>query len=102
MMDVESILREIINLLDDPELGALDWRNHFARLADEYTSDPNETKRKIRRLYGGMGSFNDLVFSGPDRKPLQAENDDLDQLRKQLYEACMPYRRNKKGEPTTY
>lgn len=43
-----------------------------------------EVRRKILSMYGGMGSFNDLVFH-KDGKPLGKENDELDVLRRELY-----------------
>lgn len=52
--------------------------------------DLNEEADLIRRIigmYGGMGSFNDLVlFDGG--KVCYKENEKLDNLRKELYEQC--------------
>lgn len=43
--------------------------------------------REIMGIYGGMGSFNDLVlFNGG--KVCYKENEQLDILRKKLYEQC--------------
>lgn len=47
--------------------------------------------REIMNLYGGMGSFNDLILH-KDMKPLDEENDQLDSLRNQLYEECVKLR----------
>jgi len=58
----------------------------FDRLADQFPEDADSTKSKVRMLFGGMGSFNDLVLHDRVRTPLQAENDELDRLRHELWE----------------
>lgn len=46
--------------------------------------DPDDTKHTFRNLYGGMGSLNDLVLYR-NGKVLMSENDELDQLRSDLF-----------------
>ncbi|MGE4350240.1 MAG: hypothetical protein AB7D28_10825 [Candidatus Berkiella sp.] len=47
----------------------------------------NILARDIVSVYGGMGSFSDLVLH-KSRMPLQEENDKLEQLRHDLYILC--------------
>jgi hypothetical protein len=35
-----------------------------------------------------MGSFNDIVLHGADGMPLRGENDELHQMRSELYSMC--------------
>jgi hypothetical protein len=85
-MNVELILKDIAKLLN--EHGKASWANAFSRLAEEYVDSPEQAVRSIRSLYGGMGSFNDIVVYGSDGVPLGEENSELDRLRKQLYHVC--------------
>lgn len=50
-------------------------------------SDYQRALRDVLKLFGGMGSFSDLVLYR-DGVPLQAENDRLSQLRSMLFEAA--------------
>ncbi len=70
----ENILAQNLNLL--------------ISTADE---DPDRFIDNIKRLFGGMGSLNDVVFS-LNGKPLIEENNQLDELRRKLYEACFYYK----------
>jgi len=65
------------------------WENVFKILLKELfqISNKNELKsyvRKILKLYGGMGSFSDLVLY-MNGIPCIDENNRLDYLRNQLY-----------------
>lgn len=82
----ESLLRRISTLLG--EHGETTWATAFDDLVDRYAESPKSTKAGIRSLYGGMGSFNDIVLHGSDGLPLREENERLDRLRRQLYAAC--------------
>ena len=63
------------------------WAAGFLRLSQEFADAPQATKDKIVSLYGGMGSFNDLVLYR-DGKLLLSENNELDQLRSELFQLC--------------
>jgi hypothetical protein len=69
--------------------GIISWSDSFERLYEEakqYKGDYDiDFLMKIKSLFGGMGSFNDIVLS-KDHKPLIAENIELDGLSDQLYE----------------
>jgi hypothetical protein len=83
---VESLLRQISNLLG--KHGEPAWAEAFDALADQYEESPESTKASARTLYGGMGSFNDIVLYGPGGHPLRDENEELDRFRSRLYAAC--------------
>lgn len=70
----ENILAQNLNLL--------------ISTADE---DSDRFIDNIKRLFSGMGSLNDVVLSLND-KPLIEENNQLDGLRRKLYEACISYK----------
>lgn len=65
--------------------GYTDWSVSIIKLAKEYEIDPDNTRQAFRNFYGGMGSLNDLVLHR-DGKVLLIENDELDQLRSDLFE----------------
>jgi hypothetical protein len=83
---VDSLLLRIAELLRMH--GPTDWAEALDRLASEYQHSPESTKGIIRSLYGGMGSFNDIVLHDPNGDPLRAENDELAALRGQLWVRC--------------
>ena len=65
--------------------GSLDWAKTFYYFMDDVEQGEwSVIKRKILKVYGGMGSFNDLVLH-KDNSPLGKENNELDKLRKKLY-----------------
>ena len=79
---IKVILIEISGLLTKG--GYPDWGNSFIKFKEEIDIDPKLVKNELLKLYGGMGSFNDIVLY-EDKKPLIDENDRLDFLRVQLY-----------------
>ncbi|WP_185922617.1 DUF6966 domain-containing protein [Hafnia paralvei] len=64
--------------------GYAEWSASILKLAKKYVMDPDDTKHTFRNLYGGMGSLNDLVLYR-NGKVLMSENDELDQLRSDLF-----------------
>ena len=78
-------VNRLIELLD--QHGKESWGAALRNLISDYDSKPDEVKANIRRLYGGMGSFNDLVFQDKNG-PLGLENDELDRMRLELFTAC--------------
>lgn len=67
--------------------GQLEWADRMALYGAQLDSDPEGTVAQVRRLYGGMGSLNDIVLY-KDNRPLVRENTELDALRTELYDAC--------------
>jgi len=58
--------------------------NHFVSQLE--TTETKELYRDILNVYGGMGSFNDLVLY-KDGQPCFKENEHLNKLRKELFNA---------------
>lgn len=56
----------------------------FEKLGSELDVDYERALEALKGLYGGMGSFNDIVLH-KDGLPLIKENDELDNLRHILY-----------------
>uniref|UniRef100_UPI0009E45A2D DUF6966 domain-containing protein n=1 Tax=Gilliamella sp. Nev6-6 TaxID=3120252 RepID=UPI0009E45A2D len=61
-----------------------DWGNSFMKFSEDIEINFEAVKNQILILYGGMGSFNDIVLHN-NKKPLINENNRLDDLRTQLY-----------------
>ncbi|WP_312998791.1 DUF6966 domain-containing protein [Leclercia sp.] len=64
--------------------GYAEWSASIFKLAKKYEHEPDDTKHIFLNLYGGMGSLNDLVLYR-NGKVLMSENDELDQLRRDLF-----------------
>ena len=56
--EIRKILLEIIELLES--VGEHDWRSTLKRLYADNVSPQKDWLRKIKSLFGGMGSFTDL------------------------------------------
>lgn len=81
--EIKKVIAEIVEiLLDNDEVS---WAKYFKRCEIQLDDDYEEGVYNIRRAYGGMGSFNDLVLH-KNGLPLKKENDKLDQLRHELYD----------------
>lgn len=76
-------LSALLRTADEP-----DWAGVCDRLAAGYAANPYASNREILAMYGGMGSFNDIVLHN-DGIPLVAENDELDSLRSLLHTSCL-------------
>ena len=65
------------------------WLKTFDKISKNYVTLTDDEKivyrRKLLRIYGGMGSFSDLVLY-KNNKVLYKENNELDALRKDLFE----------------
>ena len=85
-MTIEELLTNIAEL---PHAnGEANWAQVFRNLLSEYKNEPDLARGQIRSIYGGMGSFNDIVLHSSNGIPLRAENDELDQMRFVLFELC--------------
>lgn len=85
---MKKYINDIINLLNISE--ELDWKNVFENLLKQYPIENKYFAKSILKLYGGMGSFNDLVLF-KNGKLLKDENEKLDILRKKLYNSIEEY-----------
>ena len=81
-----SLIEKIIKLLTS--VGESNWVNafkNFRQKCDSVDIDQLELLRsEILRVYGGMGSFNDLVLY-KQGQPMIKENQELDELRTELF-----------------
>ncbi len=67
------------------ELGGYsEWSASIFKLAKKYELAPDDTKYIFLNFYGGMGSLNDVVLYR-NGSILMSENDELDQLRHDLF-----------------
>lgn len=75
MIDIASILAS------NDELS---WAKKFENLSSELDINYEASLFSLKKIYGGMGSFNDIVLH-KDGVPLVLENEELDNLRHKLY-----------------
>jgi len=64
--------------------GYSEWSASIFKLAKKYELAPDDTKYIFLNFYGGMGSLNDVVLYR-NGSILMSENDELDQLRRDLF-----------------
>lgn len=75
-----TAIRALLDAVGERELSKV-----FATLERRATSEPDAAYGAIRSLFGGMGSFNDLVLHR-NGTPLQLENEILQFHRRRLFE----------------
>ncbi|WP_312776794.1 DUF6966 domain-containing protein [Pseudescherichia sp.] len=80
--DVRKLITDIVKILRENDEKY--WADIFEKHSVELSYNYDECLYKLRGLYGGMGSFNDLVLH-QSGIPLKDENNELDLLRKELY-----------------
>ena len=82
-MNVKQYCIEIKKILTD--VGESNWSKGFESFILELNeAEDKSVYRKIISIYGGMGSFSDLVLY-KDGILCKKENDDLHKLRSELY-----------------
>lgn len=82
---VIDIFTEIAALLR--VAGNDNWAKAFDNLRSEFEISPEAARTEILRVYGGIGSFNDVILYR-DGQPLWTENGRLSTLRTELYDIC--------------
>lgn len=80
--EIKKTVIDIANVLSSNDEDS--WAKTFEKLSSELDFDCESSIFSLRKLYGGMGSFNDIVLH-KDGIPLIRENDELDELRHTLY-----------------
>lgn len=85
--EIKQILLEIIELLES--VGEYHWKNILKRLYMD-NSCRKDWLREIKSIFGGMGSFTDLILMRNDAICMD-ENKKLDQLRERLYNRTVEY-----------
>ena len=81
--EIQITIAKIIKVLSSNDVP--DWAKQFERMNAYLDDDYEEALGVIHQQFGGMGSFNDIVLYKAGR-PLIQENNELDELRTQLYE----------------
>ena len=99
MKKIQNLLIKLSQLLINNN--EKNWGNALLRLHKESFNYEGKNYdpyfiRRIMNIYGGMGSFNDLILH-KNMKPLKKENDELDDLRNDLYEECANLRTKKQS-----
>ncbi|MCT2387996.1 DUF6966 domain-containing protein [Erwinia pyrifoliae] len=81
--EIKKVIKEIVKILSSHD--EISWARYFQDCEMQLDDDYQAGIYNIRKVYGGMGSFNDLVLH-KNGVPLKKENDRLDQLRHELYD----------------
>lgn len=85
MMNTTEIKIKLNRLAELLHCGGLtSWRDAIEQCCDEIENDTLGTVAKIIRMFGGMGSLNDLILY-KDGKPMHMENNELDSLKPRLF-----------------
>ncbi len=88
MKDIQSIQATLLRIEELLRIGGShEWASGLEALRGEIANEPGSGPGKVLSLYGGMGSFNDIVLYR-DGVLLVSENEALDKLRSELYELC--------------
>lgn len=80
--EIEWTLDRMAELLRSSQTA--DWADAIGRLRAQIDVDPENACSALSRLFGGMGSLNDVVLYR-DGKVLRQENQEVDSLRSKLY-----------------
>ena len=80
--EIKKTVIDIANVLSSNDEDS--WAKTFEKLSSELDFDCESSIFSLRKLYGGMGSFNDIVLH-KNGIPLIRENDELEDLRHKLY-----------------
>lgn len=80
--EIRETVIGIANILSSNDESS--WAKTFEKLGAEIDTNCESSLHSLKGLYGGMGSFNDVILH-KNGMPLIRENDDLDELRHKLY-----------------
>ncbi|WP_094778002.1 DUF6966 domain-containing protein [Paraburkholderia ribeironis] len=80
--EIRDVLIRMSELLQSS--GLRDWARMLTQIAERSDEGYPAIRPEIRRMYGGMGSLNDIVLHR-DGKVLKYENNEFDALRERLY-----------------
>jgi len=80
--EIKKTVKDISDILSSNDED--EWAKTFEKLSSGLDSEYELSLNALKRLYGGMGSFNDIVLH-KNGMPLIHENEELDDLRHMLY-----------------
>ena len=81
--EIKKTLTNIFSVLRSNNENA--WAKTFETLGSELDVDCETSIFALKKLYGGMGSFNDIVLH-KNGLPLRKENEELEDLSHRLYQ----------------
>jgi hypothetical protein len=80
--EIKKTVIHIVDILSSND--EYEWAKTFEKIEFRLDSEYESSLNALKGLYGGMGSFNDIVLH-KNGIPLIQENDELDGLRHMLY-----------------
>ena len=80
----KALLVQMSDILRSANPGS-EWAKMLSYLAKEAYLFEEDFWLKVKKLFGGMGSINDLVVMRQDGTVDAKSSDDLDEIRKQLF-----------------
>ncbi len=80
--EIQKTVIDIVIILSSNDEDS--WAKTFEKLGSELDVDYESSIYSLKKLFGGMGSFNDIVLH-KNGTPLLRENDELEDLRHKLY-----------------
>jgi hypothetical protein len=84
-LKIDEIIDLMIELIKGSDQS--DWLLPLSNIKNMLQSEPDIARRNIISMYGGMGSFSDVVLY-KEGQLLTDESNKLFSLRAQLYESC--------------
>lgn len=92
MSEAEKILKEMADILEENE-GPSEWSRMLESLSNNKTLHKDDFYYSVKRLFGGMGSLNDVVITDSNGKfPVDA-NEKFDSLRRDLSKALEEFKK---------
>ena len=88
MINVQEVELVLIRMAELLRLGSSgNWGDALEKHRSALSEDPTATASSILRMFGGMGSLNDVVLH-KDGQRMVNENCELAALRSRLYDLC--------------
>ena len=88
MINVQELQLVLTRMTELLRLGSHgNWGDALEKHRSALSTDPTATASIILRMFGGIGSLNDVVLY-KDGQPMANENRELDALRSKLYDLC--------------
>jgi hypothetical protein len=83
---ITEVLDQLNGLL--MRYGEADWARACRQHRAAYIENEAAALRAILAMYGGMGSFNDIVLYSDSGQVAAVDNDEFDRLRSALHALC--------------
>ncbi len=89
--EIIAIIKEIMTLIEYDYIGKEDKYYHYFGVVLERLNKPHDLKKmakELRGLFGGMGSFDDIILHKNEVTMLIEENDRLEEQKEKLFSLC--------------